>query len=249
MITPIEIKVNVGGNVADALARLRGTDSPAIERRIWFAEARVGGNGKPLGLLSSRIIIRLRSGDRDDLTVKLRPCQRTQLAGLWAAPFTEGTLAYRLVGDWSGRHRMLSASVVSRRTPGSLSAATTPGADIAAALDSAQRRFLVSCTPPGAAIDHLVALGPIESVKWPKLRLGDIQVEAERWRVDPFDLLEVCARIDPREGESLASVETRAAALQSRLETALRRQGLRIDNGHTKTHQVITALASRVPQP
>ncbi|MQY30847.1 hypothetical protein [Nocardia aurantia] len=249
MITPIEIKVNVGGNVVDALARLRGTDGPAIDRRIWFAEARVGGNGKPLGLLSSRIIIRLRSGDRDDVTVKLRPCQRTQLAGLWAAPFTEGTVAYRLVGDWSARRRMLSASVVSRRQPGSLRAATAPGADIAAALDSAQRRFLVSCTPPGAAVDHLVALGPIDSTKWPKLRLGDIQVEGERWRADTFDMLELCARIDPRDGESLASVETRAAAMHSRLETAVRRQGMQIENGYTKTHQVITALAGRVPQP
>ncbi|MCX4094345.1 hypothetical protein [Nocardia sp. alder85J] len=249
MITPIEIKVNVGGDVTAALTRLRGTDGPATSRRIWFAEARFGGTGRPLALLSSHIIIRLRSGDHDDLTVKLRPCQRSQLAGLWAAPFTEGALAYRLVGDWSGRRRMLSAAVVSSRAAGSLrEVATTPGADIAGALDSAQRRFLVSCTPPGAAVDHLVALGPIESTRWSRLRLGDVQLEVERWCADSFDMLELTARIEPREGESLASVETRAAAMHSRLESAVRRQGMQIENGFTKTHQVITALAARVPQ-
>jgi hypothetical protein len=249
VITPIRIKVNVCGDVVDALTWLQGTHGPAISRRMWFAEARIADAGGPPALLDSGIIIRLRSGDCDDVTVMLRPCRHTQLGGRWSAPFTEGTLAYRLEDDWADRRRMLTASATSCRPPGSLRDTTAPGGDVVAALDSAQRQFLVSCTPPGAAVEHLVPLGPVLSTKWVRLQLGELQIDAERWSTDGLDIVELSSRIIPHDGESLAAVENRAAAALHTLETAVRRHGLHIVAGQTKTQQVITTLAARGTQP
>ncbi|MFC9434975.1 hypothetical protein [Nocardia sp. NPDC057030] len=245
MITPIEIKVNLAGDVADALTRLRCSGHPATERRIWFAESRRDRSGRASALLSSRIVIRLRSGARDDLTVKLRPCRRSQLAGRWAAPFTDEALEYRIESDWCGERRVLSASAVGERPPGSLRDAALLGTDVTAALDSAQRQFLVSCTPPGVAVDHLSALGPIASTKWTGVRLGDLEVDVERWCIAELELLELSLRVTARPPESLADTESRAAAEQLRFEAMVRRHGLAVAAGETKTERVLAALMAR----
>ncbi|MEV6558489.1 hypothetical protein AB0M22_22445 [Nocardia sp. NPDC051756] len=245
MITPIEIKVNLAGDVADALTRLRCSRNPAVERRIWFAESRSDGSGAASALLSSRIVIRLRSGERDDLTVKLRPCRRSQLAGRWTTPFTDDALEYRIEGDWCGERRVLSASAVGERRPGSLRDAAMVGADVTAALDSGQRQFLVSCTPPGVAVDHLSAMGPIASTKWTNVRLGDLEVDVERWCTAELELLELSHRVTARHPESRTEMESRAVATQLGFESVVRRHGFSIANGETKTEQVLAALVAR----
>ena len=88
VIPPIEIKINLGTDVDGVLGALGCADSPAVRRDVWFAESRAGGQDGALALLGSGIVIRLRSGDLDDLTVTLRPCRRSQLMGRWAKPFT-----------------------------------------------------------------------------------------------------------------------------------------------------------------
>ncbi|MFE3316745.1 hypothetical protein [Nocardia sp. NPDC059195] len=248
MITPIEIKVNLDGDVAGALHRLRCTDTAAAYRDIWFAEpVHPGPTGAPT-LLSSRIVIRLRSGDEDDLTVKLRPCLSSQLTGRWAAPFTEPGIGYRIESDWSGERRMLSASAISLRSPGSLRAAVARGVDVTDTLNSAQRQFLVSCTPPGVAVDHLCAMGPVTSARWSGVAVGNLRADIERWTAAGLDLVELSLKVAPRQGDSPVDVHLRALEAQRALEAALRRLGLMIATGDTKTEQVLTALtAARRP--
>ncbi|MBF6170985.1 hypothetical protein [Nocardia blacklockiae] len=243
MITPIEIKVDLAGEVAETVFRLGCAGRPVIRRRVWFAETRSPGACPEL--LANRIIIRLRSGARDDLTVKLRPCDAAQLVGRWTEPFDAAGLRYRIEGEWSARRRVLAASAVSERPAGSLWAAAAPGADVAAALDSAQRQFLVSCTPPGVAVDHLGALGPIASTKWPDVRIGDAVADVERWQVGDLDLLELSVRVTPRPGEAREDLDLRAAAAKQRIESAARRLGLRISQGANKTEQALVALLGK----
>ncbi|MFD3704424.1 hypothetical protein ACFWUP_14885 [Nocardia sp. NPDC058658] len=243
MITPIEIKVNLDGDVAAALRRLRCSDTAATARDIWFAEPlRPGSPGAPT-LLSSRIVIRLRSGAQDDLTVKLRPCHAAQLTGRWAAPFTEPGIRYRIESDWSGGRRMLSASAISQRSPGSLRAAVAGGVDVTDTLNSAQRQFLVSCTPPGVAVDHLRAMGPVASARWTGLPVGNQHADVERWAVAGLDLVELSVKVTPRHGDSPVDLHLRALDAQRALEEALHALGITIAAGDTKTEQVLTALA------
>ncbi|MBH0775261.1 hypothetical protein [Nocardia bovistercoris] len=243
VIPPIEIKVNVDGDVDRALTELGVRAGTSTDRRVWFAEPRAGG-GAP-ALLSHRIVIRLRSGEQDDLTVKLRPCDREQLVGRWAEPFVDGSLEYRIESDWCGQRRVLSASAVGIRPPGSLLSAALPGSDVTAALESGQRQFLVSCTPPGVAVDRLLALGPIASAKWTDLSFGDLRVDVERWRIAHLDLLELSTRITPEPDETLVHVQRRAEARQRELEAAVRARGMRMATGGTKTERVLTALTAR----
>ncbi|MFX0578271.1 hypothetical protein [Nocardia nepalensis] len=245
MITPIEIKVNLDGDVAEALTRLECTGRSAIDRRIWFAEPRPTGPDTAPTLLSSRIVIRLRSGENDDLTVKLRPCLPSQLVGRWTTPFTDHALRYRIEEDWNAQRHVLSASAVSDRPAGSLREATLLGVDVTTVLDSAQRQLLVSCTPPGVAVDRLLAMGPIVSTKWTKVRVGDLEVDAERWTIADLDLLELSLRVTPEHGESHSEVRNRALDRQRRFEAAVRRRGLHIATGDTKTQQVLAALRAR----
>ncbi|MFE5476049.1 hypothetical protein ACFQ9R_10120 [Nocardia sp. NPDC056541] len=245
MITPIEIKVNLDGDVAGALRRLRCSDTAAVHRDIWFAEPLHPGTAGAPTLLSSRIVIRLRSGaEEDDLTVKLRPCVPSQLAGRWGAPFTEPGVRYRIESDWSADRRMLSASAISSRPAGSLRAAVARGVDVTGALHSAQRQFLVSCTPPGVAVDHLRAMGPVASARWTGVPVGTLRADVERWSTTGLDLVELSLKVTPQQADSPVDLHLRALDARRELEAALRTLGLTIASGDTKTEQVLTALAA-----
>ncbi|MFC8532037.1 hypothetical protein [Nocardia sp. NPDC057227] len=245
MIPPIEIKINLGTDVDGVLGALGCADSPAVRRDVWFAESRTRGQDGALALLGSGIVIRLRSGDLDDLTVKLRPCRRSQLMGRWAKPFTDTEVEYRVEDDWCGQRRALTASVLGVRPPGSLAEVARSGVDVTAALNSAQRQFLVTCTRPGVALDHLGPVGPIAATRWTGVRLGHLDLDVERWTAGGIDLLELALRITPIEGETPLELITHAAHEQRGFEAEVRRAGFPVLRGRTKTQRVLTALVRR----
>lgn len=245
--TPIDIKVNLDGDLVDAQARLGCTNAAAVGRDVWFAEPRLPGAGGPPTLLADRIAIRLRSGDHDDVTVTLRPCLPAQLVGRWAAPFTDEGVRYRIAGDWCGGRRELSAAVRSNRPPGTLRVAALRGEDLTEVLDSAQRQFLVSCTPPGVAVDHLRAVGPVAATAWTGVVLGDFTVDAERWAFGGLDLFDLSLTVAPAPGESAEALRARALVTQQRLHDAVRAHGLAVATELTKTEQVLTASAMAGP--
>ena len=108
---PIEIKVNIAGKVDDALTAL-GLEK-GESREVWFLEDLTEGVRPPLPLLSAGVILRLRRRkNKEDSTVKLRPCRRSQLISPWDVKPAEDSDDYRVEGDWSRTRRVLAASYV-----------------------------------------------------------------------------------------------------------------------------------------
>ncbi|MFW0795029.1 hypothetical protein AAFP30_14555 [Gordonia sp. CPCC 205515] len=243
MIAPIEIKVNIDDDVAHALDVLGCPPRPTERHEVWFAEARSADERTPLPLLSSHISIAMRTGDHDDVTVRLRPCPPGRLVGKWLDPFSDADFRYHLHEDWCGSDRALAASAVSRRTTGSVAAAMAAGTDPAQVLDSAQRQFLVTCSPAGVPIDHLMRLGPIDSSRWKGIAMNGLDLTVERWTVPDADLLEISTILRPRPGESVGDLETRALTKQLALRSMLTEHGMRPSATDAKTFRVLCALA------
>ncbi|MGY3200012.1 hypothetical protein [Streptomyces sp. TE5632] len=243
-LLPIEIKVNIEGDVAAALSALGGSSSPRTTRRIWFAEDRDGVAGGRMPLLDGGVIVRLRiGGNPDDLTVKLRPCTREQLVGRFSAPFEAEPFTYKIEEDWSGNRRVLAASLVHGHPPGVLSDAVKPGADPGASLDAVQDQFLHSCAP-AIRLDGLVALGPILSTKVDEVPLDGLEADLEAWSVADLDFLEVSIRVKPKGEDDVEKFTARAERKQRKLEDAVRERGVVLsEHPESKTRRVLTALA------
>lgn len=241
MTTPIEIGFGIGGDPGTALTLLTGTTAAATAHDLWFA-APAQGAPDPMALVSSGITIRLRSGPGDDLAVDLRPCPPPRPAGRWAAPFVDGDLEYQIEGAWHGMRRVLAASAVSHRPAGAIRAAVDVGGDVTETLSPAQRQFLVSCTPPGVAVDHLRAVGPVVSTRWTGIRLAGFEVTAERWTGAGCDLLEVAARVMPVSGEPTWALDSRAQDVQQRCLDALRDRDLPSATVTDRTSHILRAL-------
>ncbi|WP_187582550.1 hypothetical protein [Gordonia sp. OPL2] len=227
MIPPIALKINLDADIANAVSALIPPAANPIRRNIWFAEAHPGIDGSTTPLLSSRLIIRIRSGDQDDISVKLRPCTTAELPDRWSREFVDGDARYRIEADWSGPQRLLAASVVSGRPAGSMAAQIT-GTDPVSLLDATQRQFVVACTAGGVPIDHLVAIGPIASMTWPDIDLDGAPVTVERWTIADLDMLEVTMRLRPRPADTTAGFETFASARLSDLENTVCARGAQI---------------------
>ncbi|MEV5106521.1 hypothetical protein ACFQ7G_09105 [Streptomyces massasporeus] len=248
MTFPIEIKINIEGNITDALSALDLPQGVQTQKRlIWFAENRQGVADGRL-LLDSGVIVRFRSGDTpDELTVKLRPCTTAQLADGFSKPFDGESFEYKIEEDWSGARQALSASATRSHPQGALLSAVAPGADAAAPLDTLQLRFLQECAP-AVHIDGLDALGPVASTKLDNAPLDDLEVDLERWTVADLDFLELSIRIKHKHGEEPHEFEKRAKRKQKKLESAVRDRGVVIsDNPENKTRRVLTALAGNHP--
>ncbi|WP_124707328.1 hypothetical protein [Gordonia insulae] len=244
MIPPIALKVNLDSDVDRATSILVPDGRPGLSRNIWFAEARAGIAGSAVPLLSSRIIMRMRSGDRDDVTVKLRPCVPAELPTRWGEAFCNEDASYRMESEWCGDHRVRSASVISHRAPGSLTPLMDDRTDPVALLDATQRQFVVACTSCGVPIDHLVTLGPIASRTWTDVSVDGAPVAVERWTVGELDLLEVSMHLRPLRDEPADAFELRAAQHLLLLERSLGDRGLPIVT-ISKTERVLTTFRGR----
>ncbi|MEV0372440.1 hypothetical protein AB0I10_21835 [Streptomyces sp. NPDC050636] len=243
-LLPVEIKVNIEGDVEAALSALGGSRGAMTRRRIWFAENRDGVAEGRVPLLDGGVIVRFRiGGGPDDLTVKLRPCTREQLVGRFSAPFDAEHVTYKIEEDWSGSRRMLAASLVHNHPSGVLSGAVAPGADPAAPIDAVQDQFLHACAP-AVQPDGLVVLGPILSTKVDDVPLDDLEVDLEVWSAAGLDFLEASIRVKPKDGDDSEKLTARAERKQRKLEDAVRELGVALsEHPESKTHRVLTALA------
>ncbi|SED98655.1 hypothetical protein [Streptomyces sp. TLI_105] len=244
-LLPVEIKVNVEGDVAGALSALGASQGTLMRRRIWFAEDRVGVAQGKLPLLEGGVIVRLRiGGGQDDLVVKLRPCTREQLVGRFSAPFDVKPFTYRIEEDWSRNGRVLAASLVHSHPSGALPAAVEPGADPSALIDQVQDQFLDACARD-VRFDGLVALGPIFSTKVDGVPLDDLEVDLEAWSAVGLDFLEASIRVKPKVGDDEEEFKERAERKLRKLEEALLERGVTLSGlPDSKTHRVLTALVA-----
>lgn len=246
-LRPVEIKVNVEGDVSAALSALGGTRDAMATRLIWFAEEGKGVAEGRLPLLTSGGIIRFRIGAAaDDLTVKLRPCTVEQLIGRFSAAFKEEPFTYKIEEDWSAGGRVLAASAVRTCPPGTLTGAVEHGADPTAAMDAMQKRFLSACGP-AVPLDGLVALGPVLSAKADDVPLDDLEVDLETWSAAGLEFLEVSMRVKPKDEDDAEKLTDRAERKQRKLEEAVRERGVTLsENSENKTRRTLTALAQAV---
>ena len=235
---PIEIKVNIGGNVERALTALGLGEGRT--REVWFLDDLTEGLDEPLPLLTEDIILRLRRRDngKEDSTVKLRPCRRSQLAGKWAAAPPDDE-QYRIEGDWSRLRRVLAASCVADLERGTIENALDGSGQIADLFSDPQREFLADCGQIRVALGAVSVLGAraIAATQWKDFSVGTVpNVVAERWTIDELDFLELSIRVD--------SGAEDAAAAQRTLQDEVASRGLEFDNNdRPKTKRVMKRLA------
>jgi hypothetical protein len=255
MAFQIEVKINIAGGIDDALRALGERPAGMSTRHIWFAADPQGVAEERLPLSDSGVVIRFRSSaDKDDLTVKLRPCLESQLLGRWREPFKVETdtdkLKYRIEGDWSGTRQVLAASLVSTGAPGSLLDAVAAGGNAAKALKTIQWQFLETCAVPPLHVQPLTALGPIASTTWTDLALGGLEVNLERWQAAELDFLEASIRVAPEDAESDEEFEARALHTQQEFTMSVRERGIAIAQDlNNKTQRVLKALVAAARHP
>lgn len=249
-LLPVEIKVNVEGDVPGALSALGSSRGVLTSRRIWFAEDQQGAAEGRVPLLDNGVIVRFRlGGGSEDLTVKLRPCDRDQLVGRFSDPFQAGPFTYRIEEDWSSNRRVLAASLVRDCPPGTLGGAVEPGADAAAAMDAVQDQFLHACAP-SVPLDGLAALGPVMSTEIDDVPRDDLEVDLEVWSVTGLEFLEASIRVKPKDEDDRETFTERAERKQRKLEEAVRERGVALsEHPENKTRRVLTALVEAGGRP
>lgn len=227
----VEIKVTIGADGIKAAAEAFDLGHAEKRRRtIYFCEDPEG-----LPLLTAGIILRLRKnkGRRDDITVKLRPCNDSQLTQRWVSEHGSDGWEFRVEGDWAGTRRVTSASVEAKLEAGIIDAVVEE--DRGVPLLPAQRAFLHDCAGASLDLSRLSPLGPVDGTKWDLNRNGQ-EISAEQWVVgDGLHFLEFSIRVRP-DGALVA---------QERFGSLFRELGIAPDSAQeTKTRRVLEYLAA-----
>jgi hypothetical protein len=236
----VEIKVSLGRRqVARALDAL-GLGGNGERRSIGFLEDTTVGLVLPL--FHQGIVLRVRhvEGGRDDSTVKLRPCRRSQLTESWLGEEEGDGWKLRVEEDWAGTRRVLAASCVAD-FPGGRIASVRAGAEpVRRLFNEGQERFLSDCAGMPINLDALTLLPPITAIRWDKVRVQQLDdVVAERWTIDDLDFLELSIRRDTVE---------EAVPAQEALEQGIQDLNLERDDEHkSKTEQVLAHLVDVGP--
>ncbi|HEY5784577.1 MAG TPA: hypothetical protein VIT65_07365 [Microlunatus sp.] len=234
MSEPVEIKVTIDTFVDDAVDRLC-QGAAETGRLVYFLELRTPDARPALPLLDAGIVLRLRSNDtdKDDSTVKLRPCVRSQLTDDWQKDFEKPRLKFRIEQDWAGPRRSLAASCVAKFAADTVRDVARDHRQIAEVFTEKQLDFLTACGSIHVPLARLTLLGPIQATKWEQTSIDD--AVAERWTVGDLDFLELSIRCD-----DVADAESR----QSAFEAALRGYAGGGAPTETKTRLVLEYLSN-----
>ena len=231
----VEIKANVDAVEIDSALRAferDGEGSPAV---IRFAEDTTVGAELPL--LAAGIVLRGRERkDDDDVTVKLRPCRRSQLTQRWLDGDGPDDCERKLEQDWCGTRRVLAVSCRVEHPSGLLAAVADGDEPIGSLFTKSQRRFLDDCASIQVNVDVLTLLPGVTARRWKPVTIGGIDegVDLERWTVDDLDFLELSVK---------TSSERQAEGAQRRLEVELTRRGVPTSEAReTKTALVLARL-------
>ncbi len=190
----VEIKLTVAGAAADPAAVAFGLQpDQAGSRQIWFVESRAGLKRGRLALLKRGIILRLRKieGASDDSTLKLRGKTIPEFTAEWRDLFS-------IEGDWSATDRVLSASLVAELATGNLDRAVAADGDLHQGFDADQLKYLAQECTPALDVATLVALGPVQALKWPAFTVPGFafKLRAERWQVGDLLFLEFSIQVN-----------------------------------------------------
>ena len=225
----VEVKMSFADHQVDTAMGVFGlADEAARHRRIWFSETPTRADG-PLPLAGRGLILRVRTGEKPDITLKLRGPEGCLDPVAWRQLPTTGGDGAKLEGDWSGAHRMIAASLSHDLDP-PIPDPRSPG-DVRALLSDRQIHLAHAWVIP---LDKAEPLGPVLADSWE----GDIDGIAEkcafeRWTVAELRFLEISLRVDDDEAETT----------QQRLTQAVHDAGLTdAPKAGTKTDTVLRRL-------
>ena len=84
---------------------------------IYFCEDVVAAVSTGTPLLDAGVVLRARKRPgRDDATIKLRPCRRSQLTNHWLRAKEGDGWEFKVEADWAGPRRVLAASLTANRS-------------------------------------------------------------------------------------------------------------------------------------
>jgi hypothetical protein len=242
----VEVKVTLAGNRTDLAVQRLGLPPDRPRWRIHFFEDVTAGGSAVPPLLTAGVVLRARdkAGGTDDVTVKLRPCRRSQLTDRWLAA-EEGKTEdgdeweVKVEADWSGHRRVLAASHTTDRPEGTVGGERPSAADL---LVPEQREFLRDCSPIAINLETLTLLPPVTATRWRSVDAAPagLDLRAERWTIGDLDFLEL----------SLACDLDEARSRQDALTGFVRSLDLPVDpDQQSKTRQVIEHLVARAVDP
>lgn len=234
----IEIKVTIAAeHVQAARQALALTDDDKRRRRkIYFCEGAAGADGSAaLPLLDQGVILRLREikDDKDDSTVKLRPFDQTRLTPRWLKAKTQDSWEFKVEGDWVGDRHVIAASLVADQNQvKEVARGETPPGRV---FSAGQEQFLRDCASVRVTLNELRVLGPVDAIRWKKVRLGNFEAAVEQWDVDDaLRFLEL----------SIVAGPDQAVEEQRRFEQLIAAKGIVLDQRQeTKTRMVLEHLA------
>ena len=136
--------MTVAGDQTPAALAARARGGPAHVADLLLRGV-TEGLSRP-SLLDAGVILRARDkpGAKDDTTVKLRPCHRSQLPDRWLAAEKGDDWELKVEADWAGRRQVLAASLTADRREGVV--VRGPGAVEKLFIDE-QLAFLRDCAP------------------------------------------------------------------------------------------------------
>jgi hypothetical protein len=236
----VEIKVNVSGAHTQSAVAVLGL-APADEPwQIHFCEDVARGLSVATPLTDAGVVLRARHrpGRKDDSTVKLRPCRRSQLTDEWLRAGEEDDWELKVEADWAGARRLLATSHTAER-PGDVVTGAGSGQRPASSLfTESQAAFLRDCAPIRVNLGTLTVLPPVTATRWDRVAdaPAELDVRAERWTVDHLDFLEL---------STVAKLE-KAESRQSALLEYVDSRGLPVDSApESKTDRVLDHLVRR----
>ena len=233
----IEIKVTVAGDQTPAALAALGLAADRPTWQIYFCEDVTEGLSPGTSLLDAGVILRARDkpGAKDDTTVKLRPCRRSQLPDRWLAAEKGDDWELKVEADWAGRRQVLAASLTADRREGVV--VRGPGAVEKLFIDE-QLAFLRDCAPIPINLRTLTVLPAVTATRWGSVEgtPPGLDLRAERWVVGDLDFLELSAVAGLGE----------ATATQERLGVFVRSLGIAApQEQETKTRQVLQRLVEQ----
>lgn len=245
----VEVKVSLGKDQTESAVQKLNLPSGRPRWRIHFCEDITAGISPGTPLLDRGVILRVRdkAGGKDDATIKLRPCRRSQLTDRWLAA-KEGETddgdewEFKLEADWSGDRRVLAASHTTDRPEGVVAKVGRERGSVANLFVAEQLAFLRDCAGVAINLRTLTVLQPVTATRWKSVEKAppDLKVRAERWTVGNLDFLELSVVAD------LDAAETKQEAVTE----WVRSLNLTADPDEaSKTRQVLEYLVKRVTEP
>jgi hypothetical protein len=229
----VEIKVSFSRDQTPTAVQALNLPSPPPPWRIYFCEdVNPGTPSTPLLDLNVIIRARVRPGDDDDLTIKLRPCRSSQLIDRWL----EDTKKLKVEADWAPDRRVLAVSHTEKKQKSVISAVVSKQRPFIELFTKQQLDFLVDCAGATINLSTLTVLPPVTAIRWGKnVSVGppELELRAERWTVDDLDFLELSAV------EGVENAATKQAAILEFIDSL----GLSVpEDQDPKTRQVMNHL-------